>query len=104
MTEITEAVKELTEDVAFATDRERDFDRFRVAHVHLILSELTRLQEAAEPFLRLAQQTITPVDGERPWHAESSDWMVVFSFAGQSVTLGDLRKAAPLATLQGQQS
>lgn len=63
-----------------------------------------RLQEAAEPFLRLAHETVTPVDGERPWYAESGDWMVVFCFAGQSVTLGDLRKAAPLATLQGQQS
>ena len=51
-------------------------------------------QEAAEPFFRLAREVINPVNGERPWHADSKDWMVVFSFAGQSVTLGDLRRAA----------
>ena len=50
-------------------------------------------QEAAEPFFRLAREVITPSNGERPWHADSKDWMVVFSFAGQSVTLGDLRRA-----------
>lgn len=51
-------------------------------------------QEAAAPFFRLAREVINPVNGERPWHADSKDWMVVFSFAGQSVTLGDLRRAA----------
>lgn len=53
-------------------------------------------REAAEPFFRLAREVINPVDGERPWHADSADWMVVFSFAGQSVTLGDLRRAASI--------
>ena len=51
-------------------------------------------QEAAEPFFRLAREVINPVNGERPWHADSKDWMVVFSFGGQSMTLGDLRRAA----------
>ncbi len=53
--------------------------------------------EAVEPFLRLAREVINPADYERPWHADSADGMVVFSFAGQSVTLGDLRRAAALA-------
>lgn len=53
--------------------------------------------EAAEPFFRLAREVINPADYERPWHADSADGMVVFSFAGQSVTLGDLRRAAALA-------
>lgn len=57
-------------------------------------------QEAAEPFFRLAREVINPVNGERPWHADSKDWMVVFSFAGQSITLGDLRKAAALTQPQ----
>lgn len=52
--------------------------------------------EAAEPFFKLAREVINPANGERPWHADSNDWMVVFSFAGQSVTLGDLRRAAAL--------
>lgn len=50
--------------------------------------------EAVEPFLRLAREVINPVNGERPWHADSKDWMVVFSFGGHSITLGDLRRAA----------
>lgn len=52
--------------------------------------------ERAEPFFKLANAVIHPVNGERPWHADSADWMVVFSFAGESLTLGDLRKAAAL--------
>lgn len=55
---------------------------------------LSERMEAAEPFFRLAREVINPVDGERPWHADSKDWMVVFSFAGHSLTLGDLRRAA----------
>jgi hypothetical protein len=55
--------------------------------------------EAAEPFFRLAREVLNPIDGERPWHADSKDWMVVFSFAGQSITLGDLRRAAALSTV-----
>lgn len=53
--------------------------------------------DAAEPFFRLAREVINPSNGERPWHADSADWMVVFSFAGQSLTLGDLRRAAALS-------
>lgn len=56
--------------------------------------------EAVEPFLRLAREVINPVNGERPWHADSKDWMVVFSFAGQSITLGDLRRAAAADALE----
>lgn len=55
---------------------------------------LSERLEAAEPFFRLAREVINPADGERPWHADSKDWMVVFSFAGHSLTLGDLRRAA----------
>lgn len=57
-----------------------------------------RLEEAAGPFLKLAAEVINPVGGERPWHADSQDWMVVFGFAGQTLTLGDLRRAAALTT------
>lgn len=53
-------------------------------------------RDAAEPFFRLAREIINPANGERPWHADSKDWMVVFSFAGQSLTLGDLRRAAAI--------
>ena len=56
--------------------------------------------EAVEPFLRLAREVVHPANGERPWHADSEDWMVVFSFAGQSITLGDLRRAAALTQPQ----
>lgn len=55
---------------------------------------LSERLEAAEPFFRLAREVINPAGGERPWHADSKDWMVVFSFAGHSLTLGDLRRAA----------
>lgn len=54
--------------------------------------------QAAEPFFKLACAVINPTGGERPWHADSADWMVVFSFAGQSITLGDLRRAAAVAS------
>lgn len=56
--------------------------------------------DAAEPFFRLAREVINPINGERPWHADSKDWMVVFSFGGQSITLGDLRRAAEVSTRQ----
>lgn len=56
--------------------------------------------EAVEPFLRLAREVINPVNGERPWHADSKDWMVVFSFGGHSITLGDLRRAAAADALE----
>lgn len=58
------------------------------------MSGLKELLAKAEPFFRLADAVVNPVNGDRPWHADSADWTVVFSFAGESLTLGDLRKAA----------
>lgn len=74
-------------------------------HVRAVAdSQLSKLHQdagnAAEPFFRLAREVINPVNGERPWHADSKDWMVVFSFAGQSITLGDLRRAAAADALE----
>jgi hypothetical protein len=72
----------------------------RVARAAAALSQPSQVgkeeAQAVEPFLRLAREVINPANGERPWHADSQDWMVVFSFAGQSLTLGDLRRAAAL--------
>lgn len=59
-----------------------------------------RAAEVASPFLRLADEVINapPMsDSYMGWLAEANDWMVVFSFAGKSITLGDLRKAASVA-------
>jgi len=52
---------------------------------------------ACEPFLRVADEIVnakTSSPAYREWLASSGDAMVVFSFAGVSITLGDLRKAA----------
>lgn len=49
---------------------------------------------ALAPFIRLAREVVNPVEGRTPWWVDSNDWTVVFSFAGQYITLGDLRKAA----------
>lgn len=91
-------------------ETDEEINRLREALVHLDIDcaraveraqaaeaevqRLTRLLEDAEPYFRLAREVINPIDSERPWHADSADWLVVFSFAGQSVTLGDLRRAA----------
>lgn len=77
----------------------------------VILAELSRLEEqvatltrerdeareAAKPYFDLARTVTEPAPGSPPWWQESKDWTVVFSFAGASVTLGDLRKAATLS-------
>lgn len=56
--------------------------------------------DAAAPFLRIADEIVNATpdsDSYRVWLADSRDWMVIFGFAGQSITLGDLRKAALVA-------
>lgn len=56
--------------------------------------------EAAAPFFRLADEIVNAEpdsDSYREWLADSKDWTVIFSFAGKSITLGELRKAAAVA-------
>jgi hypothetical protein len=54
-----------------------------------------------EPFSKLATETLTPGSPDcQEWLSEAKDWMVIFAFAGRSVTLGDLRRIAALAAAQ----
>jgi len=55
-------------------------------------------REAIKPFIDLA--VATTVEGSpdyREWVGQANDWLVVFSFAGQSITLGQLRALAALS-------
>lgn len=66
-----------------------------------ITRERDAMREAGKPFFDLAKTVTTPTPGSPPWWQESQDWTVVFSFAGCSVTLGDLRRAAALVNGEG---
>lgn len=62
---------------------------------------LKAVAEALEPFSKLAAETLTPGSPDyQEWLIEAKDWMVIFAFAGRSVTLGDLRRVAALAAAQ----
>lgn len=57
-------------------------------------ADLERALQSAAPFFALAKAvTDTSDPGYRDWFAEAGDHCVAFSFAGSSITLGDLRKA-----------
>lgn len=66
-----------------------------------LVRERDAMREAGKPFFDLAKTVTTPAPGSPPWWQESQDWTVVFSFAGCSVTLGDLRRAAALVNGEG---
>lgn len=66
-----------------------------------VTRERDAMREAGKPFFDLAKTVTTPASGSPPWWQESQDWTVVFSFAGCSVTLGDLRRAAALVNGEG---
>jgi len=71
-----------------------------VRYARHAMAEAANALTACEPFLRVAEeivnaQPMAPV--YREWLASSGDAMVVFSFAGVSITLGELRKAAAVA-------
>ena len=60
-------------------------------------------EEALRPFLALARAVT--VDGSPDfvsWAQEAKDWTVAFSFAGHSISLGDLRALAALRWTQGE--
>ena len=64
--------------------------------------EHTRLEAALRPFLALARAVT--VDGSPDfvhWAREAKDWTVAFSFAGHSISLGDLRALAALSHPKG---
>lgn len=74
-------------------------DRTSVAFVEAFSpSRVLALLDAVEPLVALAKAIIVD-DGSpdfRKWVTDSADWTVIFSFAGQSVTLGQLRALAAL--------
>lgn len=60
------------------------------------------LEAALRPFLALARAVT--VDGSPDfvhWAREAKDWTVAFSFAGHSISLGDLRALAALSHPKG---
>ena len=64
-----------------------------------LAEENERLRGAMRPFLTLARAVT--VDGSPDfvhWAREAKDWVVAFSFAGHSVSIGDLRALTALTT------
>lgn len=81
---------------------ERDIDAIMEQAASLLSSlaeENERLRGAMRPFLTLARAVT--VDGSPDfvhWAREAKDWVVAFSFAGHSVSIGDLRALTALTT------
>ena len=65
-------------------------------HLAAVIAEAAEDRASAlEPFQALAREVTSP-GADRDWLKSANDWMVVFSFAGVSVTLGHLRALAAL--------
>lgn len=95
----------LAEMAASCSVNMETWDRFsnNVLDAASLLSSLAeeneRLRGALGPFLTLARAVT--VDGSPDfvhWAREAKDWVVAFSFAGHSVSIGDLRALAALTT------
>lgn len=66
-------------------------------------AKVKEAEETLRPFLALARAVT--VDGSPDfvsWAQEAKDWTVAFSFAGHSISLGDLRALAALRWTQGE--
>ena len=81
-------------------------DRQSIKEAASLLSSLAeeneRLRGAMRPFLTLARAVT--VDGSPDfvhWAREAKDWVVAFSFAGHSISLGDLRALAAISHPKG---
>lgn len=71
-----------------------------VRYARHAMAEAANALTACEPFLRFADEIVNAAPTSpayREWLETSGDPMVVFSFAGVSITLGELRKAAALS-------
>lgn len=66
-----------------------------------LISRLEEAEKALEPFIALAKAVTDEGSPDyREWLREAKDWVVAFSFAGQSINLGHLRALAALSQTQ----